>query len=384
MDQFYQQYRHGCGEMASPRARREHFHAFLHDVHKRIHMIRQRDLQQRKALTQTQQSPGQRTLDQDTNTTVDDDAMRLQFLGYNPVERVAVQIAQETTLLCLDEFQIVDVADAYILSQLLQLLFQLGTVVVTTSNQAPRKLSYLGQESFFATTTSFVDLMEQYCVVHDMASSTDYRIVLAHDEDTKDDDHETTRMFLICQNSNDEETDSSKQVDDFMEQFRLMHHNHTAGDTTILDVGFGRSLRVPDGVLGRFKFQDLCSKCDWGAAEYRAIAKHYAAIVVENIPILMLDPDSSNPKELDQARRFVTFLDETYEARTALFCTAMAYPKDLFVTVSGMGNEYTTDHERAIATARRDLPFASKRAASRLIEMTSAKWWKNAMASRLK
>ena len=76
------------------RKRRVHFHAFMADVHSRIHKLKQRDL----ALY-------------GRSFAVDTSEER------NPIRRVAMGLAEEVSLLCFDEFQVYDVADALILTQ---------------------------------------------------------------------------------------------------------------------------------------------------------------------------------------------------------------------------------------------------------------------------
>jgi predicted ATPase len=110
MDTFYE---------LSPLSKKQriHFHAFMQNVHERIHALKQQDLVMYG-----------RNFHVDTRES------------HNAIHRVGKLLATETSLLCLDEFQVTDVADALILSQLFTVLFRLGTVVVATSNRPPRDL----------------------------------------------------------------------------------------------------------------------------------------------------------------------------------------------------------------------------------------------------
>ena len=81
--------------------RRVHFHEFMLDVHQRIFVYNQKHPR--------------------------DDAMPI----------IAQQLAQQAQLLCFDEFQVTDVADAMILKRLFLLLLDCNVVVVATSMSIP-------------------------------------------------------------------------------------------------------------------------------------------------------------------------------------------------------------------------------------------------------
>jgi cell division protein ZapE len=122
------------------------------------------------------------------------------------------------------------------------------------------------------------------------------------------------------------------------------------GESTTLAVK-GRSLVVPRAArrVAWFGFTELCEK-PLAAADYLAIAEHFAAVIVEGIPRL-------GPTERDPARRFVILIDALYEARTLLIVSAAAPPEGVHTAGNGT--------------------FAFQRTVSRLIEMQSADYIAN-------
>src|SRR5437867_696101 len=128
---------------AVKRKRRAHFHEFMSDVHERV-----REYRNRIKVAATN--------------------------GEDPIRLTAAAIAEETWLLCFDEFHVTDIADAMILGRLFTRLFELGVVVVATSNVAPGELYKDGLNR--ALFLPFIAMIERHMEVLPLRARTDFRL----------------------------------------------------------------------------------------------------------------------------------------------------------------------------------------------------------------
>lgn len=362
MDLFFNLY----SNQEEGKGRRVHFHSFMNELHQRIHDIRK---QQQKHNKSTSIEEDQQEIE---------DTIHAEDYIRNPVQQVALQIASETTVLCLDEFQVTDVGNAYILTQLLEVLLTLGTVVVATSNQAPDNLSssYQGSSDVFFST--FVALLQRHCITHHLDSDVDYRTLPSLSDEES--------MYLI---SNGNRESLATRVESITEDLFLDFSSdpYTPVD---LHVGFQRHITVTGTGVGRFTFDELCRDNDYGTLEFRAIARYFPVLVFQDIPAL----DLTELRNIDPARRFVTLMDELYEARVALVCTGAVASNQIFASLpsgendsNGLNGEWTMDSDALLGDlerVKRDKPHAYKRAISRLTEMTSRKWWDRVMQTNVK
>lgn len=251
--------------------RRVHFHAFMQEVHDRVHKLRQagRD--------------------------------------GDPVPAVAYDVAQDAVLLCFDEFQVDNIADAMILGRLFQKLFEHGVVVVATSNTPPNDLYREGlQRELFLP---FIDLINKRLDVFDLGIGTDYRLARLKGRP----------VYHVPADA-----DAEAALDD---AFRDMTDGEPAPSCTLRVKG--RELHVPAAAKGvaRFTFDDLCGAA-LGAADYLTIATHFHTVVLSGIR--KMPPEMRN-----EARRFVTLVDALYEHRVNLVCSAEAPPNELYKKGAG-------------------------------------------------
>ncbi len=239
----------------------------------------------------------------------------------DPIPPVARYFAHQGKLLCFDEFQVTQIADAMILSRLFEHLFKFGATVVATSNRPPDDLykQGLNRELFLP----FIGLLKQSCDVLELDSERDYRL----------DRLSAAPVWHVG--------DASRALDDAFGRLTLgaLSQPHTL-------VVKGRQLEVARAAAGvaRFSFQELCGR-PLGALDYLAIAARFHTVILENIPVL-------SPENRNEAARFVALIDALYEAKVKLVANAAAEPDNLYRQGTGS--------------------FEVQRTASRLYEMRSS------------
>ena len=247
--------------------RRVHFHAFMLEVHETLHRWRQ-------------EKPKQLDL----------------------IPALADKIAEETWLLCFDEFHVTNIADAMILGRLFAELFDRGVVVVATSNWAPDDLYEGGlQRDRFLP---FIALLKEKLDVLELDAARDYRLQRLKD--------------LSLYHSPLGPSSEAKMRDAFA---RLSGRAQPMpGSLTVQ----GRRLDVPRqaGSVAWFDFDELCAR-PLGAADYLALATHYPVILIDRVPRLTTE-------QRDQARRFMTLIDELYEHRVTAVIAAADRPERLY------------------------------------------------------
>jgi cell division protein ZapE len=281
--------------------RRTHFHVFMGEIHRLIGEWRAGDGAARKARFG-------------------------QHKGDDPIPPVADVVAEGARLICFDEFQVTDIADAMILGRLIEALFARGVTLVATSNRVPDELykDGINRQLFLP----FIALLKEQLEVVAVAGAHDYRL-------------DRLRAAGTWFSPNDPDNTRS---------FEALWRDMLGGEAEIgeaLEV-LGRKVHLPHALGGmvRASFASLCSVA-LGPNDYVALAARFHTVFLEDVPRL-------TASRREEARRFVILIDALYEAKTRLIVLAEAEPTALYPQGDGA--------------------FEFERTASRLQEMRSADW----------
>ncbi|OCX65765.1 ATPase [Thioclava sp. SK-1] len=280
-----------CDAVDVPK-RRVHFHGFMQEVQSKIEVARRAKAE---------------------------DAIR----------PVAIEIASQLRLLCFDEMQITDIADAMIVGRLFELLFEQGVTVVTTSNRVPNDLykDGLNRQLFLP----FITLLQERLQVHEIQSETDYRLNRLSGQ----------QVYF---------TPAGREGRAHMDALWHALGGSDDSEKLVLTVK-GRDVVIPQfhNGVGRAGFWDLCGAM-LGPGDYLEIAQAVRVLMLDDIPQLSVS-------NFNEAKRFVTLIDALYEAHVRFICSAVAIPEHLYN--EGRGS------------------FEFERTASRLREMQSESWAKS-------
>lgn len=344
--------------------RRVHFHEFMLDVHHRIFVYKQKHPR--------------------------GDAIPI----------IAQQLAQEAQLLCFDEFQVTDIADAMILKRLFLFLLDWNVVVVATSNRAPDALYEGGiNRSLFLP---FIDMLKHTSDIISMEDShKDYRL-----------ENRAVGQSYFWSNK---DIHGDKNINNNMQaQLEEIFGGAVSGtvsgtasgtEAEIIPVLFGRTVQVArlNDRCAWFDFSELCYQ-PLSAADYVSLCCRFPVLIVDHVPQL-------DANHLNEARRFLTLIDTCYESRTRLVLAAQVPLDELFVDFEAQVESTDGDEELFVsekggnsssfattmirtkegeyyewsATGRvgvslaqlssaNDLAFSFRRAASRLAEMGGKEW----------
>ncbi|KAF6071651.1 AFG1-like ATPase family protein [Candida albicans] len=331
--------------------KRLHFHQFMQNLHKRSHQL------------------------------------KIQHNDIDVIPLLASEIAQTSTILCFDEFQVTDVADAMLLRRLMMLLLspQFGVILFATSNRAPDDLYLNGIQR--VSFIPCIKLIKRQCHVIYLNSPTDYRKI----------PKPISSVYYFPKpglkwDSKINKNNCIKHIESWYEYFNA---NNVKSDERLKNYKvevWGRQLNVPicsPHYVAQFTFHELCGT-PMAAGDYLALAQSFQSFIITDIPYLSIDVR-------DQVRRFITFLDAIYDNHGRIAVTSANSFKDLFVEPENIekdnyyelrrrrreeeDDELVIKHgfDKSIARKAKmfvndEERFAFARALSRLSQMSTTEW----------
>lgn len=269
MDLFYE------ALTAQPK-RRVHFHAFMADVHTRIH--------------------AHRTAAKNGNGRDGD-----------PIPPLAKELAREARLICFDEFAVTDIADAMILGRLFTALFERGIVVVATSNVAPDDLYANGLNR--ALFLPFIDLLKERTEVIKVTARTDFRF------------EKLAGSPVYYVSTDGHARNSLDRI------FDMLADGVAPRPVTISVKGHSLDIPATVGGVARIGYAYLCQSA-FGAVDYLALAERFHTLILEDIPVI-------SAENRNEAKRFITLIDTLYDHQVKLIASAEAAPTDLYQAEDG-------------------------------------------------
>ncbi|KAI0842447.1 AFG1-like ATPase-domain-containing protein [Hypoxylon sp. FL0890] len=287
---------------------------------------------------------------------------------------MAKNMVEKSPILFLDEFQLPDRAASKILSNLFIAFFQLGGVLIASSNRMPEELekatgidyvppttsSLIGQalglrkargkgELFGSTSdfASFLEVLKARCEFWNMEGGKDWRrreaseLISQRGIEGVVSDDSTKAKATPAFDGDTKETGGSDLAVTTPRNYFLIEETDEAQWTRILNslisppsgegipwesltlTVYARAITIPKqyGGVVYWDFNDLVSS--FGPADYITMASTFHTFIIDGVPALSI-------LKKNEARRLITLLDALYEARCKLVFRAEAGPDDLF------------------------------------------------------
>jgi len=270
--------------------RRVHFHEFMNDIHHRLHTARQ--------------SPNYRG---------------------DPLIQIGKTIRQESRVLCFDEFQLNDIADALFMARLFGSIWREGGVMVSTSNRHPNGLYENGLNR--DVVMPFIREVQRRCEVWEIGGREDYRMASGAGGAGG---RERVETFLT------DESLFQRRLEEAIGSNRLEQASLSVYGSRKLEVQAVAAAPSTDDSAtattksGRFDlvsgtFAQFCDK-SLGAADYHALCSSTSTIFISGLR-------QFQSIDKDRVRRFITLIDLAYEKGTRVICHSTVPLGEVFVNI---------------------------------------------------
>jgi len=269
-------------------SRRQHFHHFMHWVHRRLFAL--------------------------TGMT-------------NPLRQLAAELARDIQVMCFDELFVTDIGDAMLLGGLFQAMFDAGIVIVATSNQPPEQLYSEGfnRERFLPAIAA----MQRHMQIVEVDGGQDHRL------------HPGERVQRYWANN----TNALAGV------FARLTGSRTAfTDPISLNGRLLPVVHYSDAAIW-VHFSDICGQ-PFAATDFIALCDRFPAILLSDVPNLSNRPQEqkiargtedgavqvvAGDRHLsalsitdNSTRRFIALVDLCYDRRIPLYIEAAVPLVDLY------------------------------------------------------
>lgn len=241
----------------------------------------------------------------------------------DPLVIVAKRLAEETQIICFDEFFVSDITDAMLLGGLFEQLFSRGIILVATSNLPPDDLYRNGLQRVRFLPT--IALLKQHTQVVNVDSGIDYRLRTL----------QQAKIYYYPLG-----LPAERHLEDY---FAKLTADNGKADVEISVMGRPLTVRREGDGVAIFEFAVLCESMR-SQNDYMELSRCYNTILLANVKVMGAEND-------DTARRFIALIDEFYERNVKLIIAAQVMMEELYQG----GN----------------LSFEFKRCLSRLQEMQS-------------
>lgn len=244
----------------------------------------------------------------------------------DPLKTIAKQFAQQSNVICFDEFFVLDITDAMILANLLEALFNEGIILITTSNIPPDELYRNGlQRNRFLPA---IALLKQHTQIISLQSQTDYRL------------RELTQAGVYFCPLNNQNKEKMQQLFDHLTHGSAQHNKILQiNDREIQTIACSQN-------IAWFEFNILCH-VPRSQMDYLDIAQTFHTVFLSNVPKIAA-------KDVNSARYLINLIDILYDKRVKLVISSVVPILELY-----------TEGE---------LHFAFQRTCSRLLEMQSEEY----------